>query len=89
MDNKELNELIKTYEPILVDVDKLPEIDTNKIISVSSFEKLVDVNIENPTTPIMDRTAVTREFLTGITGIDLMYPIGKGQRQLIIGDKNE
>lgn len=43
---KELNELIKTYEPILVDVDKLPEIDTNKIISVSSFEKLVDVQYE-------------------------------------------
>ena len=25
--------------------------------------------------------------MTGITGIDLLYPIGKGQRQLIIGDK--
>ena len=30
---------------------------------------------------------VKREILTGITGIDLIYPIGKGQRQLIIGDK--
>nr|MCR5307965.1 F0F1 ATP synthase subunit alpha [bacterium] len=36
---------------------------------------------------IMDRGAVKRELLTGITGIDLIYPIGKGQRQLIIGDK--
>ena len=26
-------------------------------------------------------------MLTGISGIDLIYPIGKGQRQLIIGDK--
>ena len=35
----------------------------------------------------MDRTAVCRPLLTGIAGIDLIYPIGKGQRQLIIGDK--
>ena len=35
----------------------------------------------------MDRTAVNRPMLTGIAGIDLIYPIGKGQRQLIIGDK--
>jgi len=30
---------------------------------------------------------VKRPLLTGITGIDLLYPIGRGQRQLIIGDK--
>lgn len=35
----------------------------------------------------MDRTEVNRPLLTGIAGIDLIYPIGKGQRQLIIGDK--
>ena len=57
------------------------------LIAGKRFEKLVEVPIENPTLPIMDRSPVTREFLTGITGIDLMYPIGKGQRQLIIGDK--
>lgn len=51
------------------------------------FEKFQYINIENPNTPIMDRAAVTRPLLTGIAGIDLIYPIGKGQRQLIIGDK--
>lgn len=66
---------------------KVIDIFGNDLIAGKKFEKLIDVPIENPTTPIMDRTAVTREFLTGITGIDLMYPIGKGQRQLIIGDK--
>ncbi len=35
----------------------------------------------------MDRRPVKRPMLTGIAGIDLIYPIGKGQRQLIIGDK--
>lgn len=45
------------------------------------------MHIENPTIPIMDRTAVNRPLETGLAGIDLIYPIGRGQRQLIIGDK--
>ena len=51
------------------------------------FGELSKLNIENPPIPIMDRTKVCRPLLTGISGIDLIYPIGKGQRQLIIGDK--
>ena len=66
---------------------KVIDIFGNDLIAGKAFENTIDVPIENPTTPIMDRTAVTREFLTGISGIDLMYPIGRGQRQLIIGDK--
>ena len=66
---------------------KVIDIFGHDLIAGKSFEKTVEVPLENPTIPIMDRTAVTREFLTGIIGIDLMYPIGKGQRQLIIGDK--
>ena len=66
---------------------KVIDIFGNDLIAGKKFEKLIEVPIENPPIPIMDRTAVNREFLTGITGIDLMYPIGKGQRQLIIGDK--
>ncbi len=66
---------------------KVIDIFGNDLIAGKKFEKLIEVPIENPPIPIMDRTAVNREFLTGISGIDLMYPIGKGQRQLIIGDK--
>lgn len=51
------------------------------------FEKFSYIDIEKPNIPIMDRASVTRPLLTGIAGIDLIYPIGKGQRQLIIGDK--
>lgn len=51
------------------------------------FDKVEYINIENETIPIMDRREVKRPMLTGIAGIDLIYPIGKGQRQLIIGDK--
>ena len=45
------------------------------------------IDIESPNIPIMDRTPVNRPLETGIAAIDLMFPIGKGQRQLIIGDK--
>ncbi len=45
------------------------------------------IPIETPKIGIMDRTDVNRPLETGIAGIDLMFPIGRGQRQLIIGDK--
>ncbi|MBQ2408357.1 MAG: F0F1 ATP synthase subunit alpha [Bacilli bacterium] len=51
------------------------------------FQNIVEIPIEIETFPIMDRTSVKRPMFTGIAGIDLIYPIGKGQRQLIIGDK--
>ena len=51
------------------------------------LDNLKDIPVERVNVPIMDRISVTRPLLTGITGIDLMYPIGRGQRQLIIGDK--
>lgn len=51
------------------------------------FEDAQPVEIEKKPIPIMERSTVNRPLLTGITGIDLIYPIGKGQRQLIIGDK--
>ncbi len=57
------------------------------ILSSKKFSSLIDIPIERPTIAIMDRTAVKRPLETGITGIDMLYPIGKGQRQLIIGDK--
>lgn len=68
-------------------IGKVIDIFGNDLIAGKSFENTVEVSIENKAIPIMDRTAVNREFLTGISGIDLMYPIGRGQRQLIIGDK--
>lgn len=51
------------------------------------FSELIELPVESPNIPIMDRGTVKRPFYTGIVGIDLMYPVGRGQRQLIIGDK--
>lgn len=36
---------------------------------------------------ILDRAAVTEPLQTGITIIDAMFPLGRGQRELIIGDR--
>lgn len=57
------------------------------LLTGRAFEKFKYIDIERPIVPIMDRTAVNRPMMTGIAGIDLIYPIGRGQRQLIIGDK--
>lgn len=51
------------------------------------LEGLKSIPVEADPISIMERTAVKRPLLTGITGIDLLYPIGRGQRQLIIGDQ--
>ncbi|MEA4969500.1 MAG: F0F1 ATP synthase subunit alpha [Candidatus Pelethousia sp.] len=43
--------------------------------------------IECPAPAIMDRAGVKEPLQTGILSIDSMIPIGKGQRELIIGDR--
>lgn len=44
--------------------------------------------IEFPAPGIADRQAVKEPLQTGIKAIDSMTPIGRGQRQLIIGDRS-
>jgi len=43
--------------------------------------------IEIPAPGIIDRSSVNEPLQTGIKAIDSMIPIGKGQRELIIGDR--
>ena len=43
--------------------------------------------IENPAPGIIDRKSVTVPLETGILSIDSMFPSGRGQRELIIGDR--
>lgn len=68
-------------------IGRIVDIFGTDLLSGKVFEQIEYINIENETIPIMDRREVKRPMLTGIAGIDLIYPIGKGQRQLIIGDK--
>src|ERR1700678_1710702 len=43
--------------------------------------------IERPARPIMDRAPVTVPLQTGIIVVDALIPIGRGQRELILGDR--
>ncbi len=44
-------------------------------------------NLEGPSPPMIERDFVQRPLYTGIRLIDSLLPIGKGQRQLLIGDE--
>ena len=41
-----LRSILKTYDAVLIDIEKVPDIDVRNIIKVSSFEKLIDAQIE-------------------------------------------
>lgn len=43
--------------------------------------------VEKPAPGVMQRKSVHEPLMTGIMSIDAMFPIGRGQRELIIGDR--
>lgn len=43
--------------------------------------------VENPAPGVLDRKSVHEPLMTGLIAIDAMVPIGRGQRELIIGDR--
>jgi len=51
---------------------------------VSTEERLP---IERPAVAIMDRAPVTVPLQTGLKVVDALIPIGRGQRELIVGDR--
>lgn len=52
--------------------------------AVSSEKRLP---IERPAAAVMDRSAVSVPLQTGLKVIDALIPIGRGQRELILGDR--
>ncbi|CAN5193405.1 F0F1 ATP synthase subunit alpha [soil metagenome] len=43
--------------------------------------------VERPAPGVLERKSVHEPLMTGITAIDAMVPVGRGQRELIIGDR--
>lgn len=43
--------------------------------------------LERPAPGVLDRRSVFEPLMTGLVAIDAMVPIGRGQRELIIGDR--
>lgn len=66
----------RVVNPLGQPVDGLGEIATNKTRP-----------IEYPAPGVMQRKSVKEPFQTGIKAIDALVPIGRGQRELIIGDR--
>ncbi len=55
---------------------------------LGDLEYTAKMPIERAAPGIIDRTPVHESLETGITVIDSLIPIGKGQRELIIGNRN-
>jgi F-type H+-transporting ATPase subunit alpha len=45
------------------------------------------IPVESPAAPVIDRGSVDTPLQTGSLAVDAMIPIGRGQRELIIGDR--
>ena len=43
--------------------------------------------LESPASGIIDRQSVFEALQTGVVGVDSMIPLGRGQRELIVGDR--
>ncbi|MBI5456649.1 F0F1 ATP synthase subunit alpha [Candidatus Kaiserbacteria bacterium] len=52
------------------------------------FKKPTYMSVEREAYGVIDRKSVTVPLQTGIKAIDAMIPIGRGQRELIIGDRS-
>lgn len=59
----------------------------NPLDDLGSVQTDQRLPIEVEATPIMDRAGVDTPLQTGIKAIDSFIPIGRGQRELILGDR--
>ncbi|MEK7509735.1 MAG: F0F1 ATP synthase subunit alpha [Patescibacteria group bacterium] len=53
-----------------------------------AFKKTTLMPVERESSGVIDRKSVSVPLQTGIKAIDAMIPIGRGQRELIIGDRS-
>lgn len=54
---------------------------------LAPFEATAHYPLERVAPGVVDRQSVTQPLQTGLISIDAMIPIGRGQRELIIGDR--
>ena len=52
-----------------------------------SGKNTINIPVENEAPDIISRQPIFEPLLTGLTVIDILVPIGRGQRELIIGDR--
>ncbi len=59
----------------------------NPIDGGAPINAKLTAKVEQTAPGVLDRKSVNEPLMTGITAIDAMVPIGRGQRELIIGDR--
>ncbi|MFA5356796.1 MAG: F0F1 ATP synthase subunit alpha [Candidatus Omnitrophota bacterium] len=59
----------------------------NPLDGKGKIEKSCDYPVFRQATGVMEREPIDQSMLTGIKIIDLLIPLGKGQRELIVGDR--
>ncbi len=59
----------------------------NPLDSKGPIKTKLTSRVEQTAPGVLDRKSVHEPLMTGITAIDAMVPIGRGQRELLIGDR--
>ena len=59
----------------------------NPIDGGAPINAKLTAKVEQTAPGVLDRKSVNEPLMTGVTAIDAMVPIGRGQRELIIGDR--
>lgn len=70
----------RVVNPLVADIDGKGKVVMSKNAKHMPVEKIAP--------GIIDRQSISVPLLTGLTLVDSMIPVGRGQRELIIGDRN-
>jgi F-type H+-transporting ATPase subunit alpha len=73
--------------PLDISVDSMKAQGLDITSAVTEFIDLERYNLERDAPGIIDRRPVDTSVATGIKSIDGLFPIGRGQRELIVGDR--
>jgi len=77
----------RVINPLAKSIDGRPLLSQKKNLALKSRIKDDYFDIDVKAAGIMERRKVIEPVVTGIKMIDMLVPIGRGQRELIIGDK--
>lgn len=59
----------------------------NPISNSHPLQVSTTVSLDMPQRPLYERTIIKKPLYTGVSIVDLLIPLGKGQRELVVGDR--
>ena len=79
--------LSSVYNSLGFSLNNLNNLNEVSFFYLAKFMQEVNRHIEVKAPGIIAREPVRESFITGTVGVDALLPLGKGQRELIIGDR--